>query len=540
MASGIVIHIAAGAEKHTEVLTSERIRIGPSHDSDLRLELPSDDADTPSLELIHTNNSYLVANYDNSLGITLNGAPIVKGATLADGDLINFATSDISLQFFPLTATASAALAAPPRTAREAYVAPFIEQAAIESAATARRDDAKVFLREFTRELIREINPSTKILALLLTFTLVGGILYLGFAAFRELQRSRRLINDQTTQIAALMTTLSKTKEEIKGLDENNRAVNVSLSLGYTLRSSFGNGVCLIYGTYQFFDAAGRPLRHPEARVREDGGDDGAGDFYQLTPEGRGSIAEFEFNGTGFHVGNGLVLTNRHVVQAWTSDERSQALSSSVNGKARLTKLVAYFPTRNQAFPLKLRRVAKQEEDLAVCSLDNADLTKDLPILPLDQDTESVAIGKVVVMMGYAGGIFRLLAALPESESRSIQERYSSIEALSNFLASQKMITPQTTQGHITDLYARRIAYDAPTGEGGSGSPVFGPSGRVIGVNFAVFTESTASNFAVPIRFAIPLLEQSGWVAPEAGGEKTSSANNLADGHTASVQTAAQ
>ena len=43
-------------------------------------------------------------------------------------------------------------------------MAPFIEQAAMEASATARRDDAKIFLREFTRELVREINPSTKII----------------------------------------------------------------------------------------------------------------------------------------------------------------------------------------------------------------------------------------------------------------------------------------------------------------------------------------------------------------------------------------
>jgi hypothetical protein len=33
-------------------------------------------------------------------------------------------------------------------------------------------------------------------------------------------------------------------------------------------------------------------------------------------------------------------------------------------------------------------------------------------------------------------------------------------------------------------------------------------------VNFAVFTENQASNFAVPIRFSIGLLERSGWEAP--------------------------
>ena len=70
------------------------------------------------------------------------------------------------------------------------------------------------------------------------------------------------------------------------------------------------------------------------------------------------------------------------------------------------------------------------------------------------------------------------------------------------------------TQGNITDLDARRIVYDARTGEGGSGGPLFGPSGRVIGITFAIFTENTASNFAVPIHFAISLLEKAGWTAP--------------------------
>ena len=80
--------------------------------------------------------------------------------------------------------------------------------------------------------------------------------------------------------------------------------------------------------------------------------------------------------------------------------------------------------------------------------------------------------------------------------------------------AQTKHIRPLMTQGNITDLDAKRIVYDARTGEGGSGGPLFGPSGRVIGITFAIFTENTASNFAVPIRYAINLLERAGWTTP--------------------------
>src|SRR5258707_15496512 len=92
--------------------------------------------------------------------------------------------------------------------------------------------------------------------------------------------------------------------------------------------------------------------------------------------------------------------------------------------------------------------------------------------------------------------------------SRAIQQRYGSVEAQLGYLAEKKLITPLTTQGNITDLKTRRIVYDARTGEGGSGAPLFGPSGRVIGITFAIFTENPASNFAVPIRYAVALLEK--------------------------------
>ena len=122
----------------------------------------------------------------------------------------------------------------------------------------------------------------------------------------------------------------------------------------------------------------------------------------------------------------------------------------------------------------------------------------------------------MVVTMGYPNGPDRLLALLEENEARGVLARYGSVEASLGYLAQTKHIQPLMTQGNITDLNARKIVYDARTGEGGSGAPLFGPSGRVIGVTFAIFTENTASNFAVPVRYAFNLLEKAGWKPPEA------------------------
>jgi hypothetical protein len=118
--------------------------------------------------------------------------------------------------------------------------------------------------------------------------------------------------------------------------------------------------------------------------------------------------------------------------------------------------------------------------------------------------------------MGYPSGPDRLLAMIDDAEAKSINQRFgNSRQNLINFLAQSQKIVPLLTQGAITDLDGRRIVHDAKTAEGGSGAPLFGQSGRVIGVNFGVFTENTAANMAVPVRFALELLRKAGWKSPE-------------------------
>src|SRR5207237_2363355 len=110
-----------------------------------------------------------------------------------DGDEVWIGPAGPSIHFFPIEA--SAALV--PGRRGSAHVAPFIEQAAMEASATARRDDAKIFLREFTRELIREISTSTKIILFAIIIFAVVGALYLGFAQFNETRKNRRVIAEQ-------------------------------------------------------------------------------------------------------------------------------------------------------------------------------------------------------------------------------------------------------------------------------------------------------------------------------------------------------
>ena len=514
MATGLVIHISSGKDKHTQVLTDEHVRIGNSEDCAVQLRsssLPKRADEGLVLELARRNGSYLVTGFDESLNLKLNGKPVEFDTEIEDGDEIRIASSHLLLTFYPIRSLPAVV----GTSAHEAHVAPFIEQAALESAATTRRDDAKVFLREFTRELVKEIRVSTKLITLAIAVVLVGGSLYLGFSMFKELQRTRRVIDEQREALAAAQKQAALMNHTLNEIGRSNKEIRDSLSLAVKLRSDFGSGVCLIAGSYYFVESGtGRPLRYPEAQTNESGGTvTNSGEPTTLTPEGKAAIAEYEFVGTGFYVGDGFVMTNRHIAQPWLADDRAQSLSSSVRGQPRLKKLSAYFPEHAQPIPLKFK-VAAGREDLAVCLLDLKDLPTDIPLLPLETNQDAIAVGKTVVMMGYPSGPDRLLALLEDAESRGIQQRYTSLDALLGYLAESRRIQPLTTQGNITDLDVRRIAYDARTAEGGSGAPVFGPTGRVIGVNFAVFTENQASNFAVPIQFGVSLLQRAGWEFP--------------------------
>lgn len=528
MPGGIVIHIESGRDKHTEVLSHERIRIGSGEGCELRLRASALPAPSDLvLELEKQNGSYRVAGFDPTFSLTHNGDPLRAGSEIGDGDEVRVRGGDLALQFFPVRALPALV----ERRRADVHVAPFIESAALESAATERRDDAKVFLREFTRELVREINTSTKIAILVIASALVGGVLYLGLAANRELQRSRDLINKQNEQLAAMEQRMGDTQKQFAEVDERNQGIINSLSLAPQIRSAYGGGVGLLTGSYILVEAGtGRPMRYPEFKVTE--GEEAAPEPTagqpSLTAEGAGEPFEREFAGTAFHVGKGYVITNRHLTtEPWKADPSTELLTTGdVKVQFRITRLAVYFPGHKQPFPLRVKQTS-QREDLAVCMIEGRELPADLPVLPVDKDSDASGIGKSIVMLSYPTSEDRILATLPEAESIQIQQRYgSSLSSILNHLAARNFIRPLLSQGSITDFEGNRIVYEANSAEGASGAPLFGQSGRVIAVNFGMFTQMQNVNFASPIRYAVPLLERAGWSLDEPSTDANSNSNS--------------
>jgi len=541
MAAGIIIHISVGSEKRTEFFSEERISVGTSDDNDIQIHSNTLELGETWFELELSDGDYRIVNLNKALKLTFNdGQPVRRYIAIKDGDKISVDLTNIVFSFFTL-ASKSALIT----THRDTHVAQFIEEAALESAVSPKRDDAKAFLREFVRELSREISLTTKLMILVLAVGFIGGILYLGFAFFRELKQNRQQAEQQSEVIRKLEEKLGQTNDQIGNIKQSNQQVIDIFSLAPRLRSDYGNGVCLIVGVYDLVSKAnGKTLRYPdpqatqpdpyEPQPQEDKVPEQVPQQLGLTTEGNGTPIEYDFIGTGFHVGGGYIITNRHVLQPWGEDDLVKQMMSDSNGRPRIKRLVIYFPNFPQPFPLKVRQTGGRE-DLAIASIDAALLSPEIPVLPLDSGSDAVAVGKTVVSMGYPNGPDRLLAMVDDAEAKSINARFGgSRQALITFLAQSRKIVPLTTQGTITDLDQRRIVHDAKTAEGGSGAPLFGQTGKVIGVNFGVFTENNAANMAIPIRFAIELLRQTGWKSPEEiqAAAETQTTTNAANSNT--------
>ena len=524
MAVGIIIHVTVGKEKRTELFTDERIRIGADDVSDLQIHSPKFSDTGLLVELEYEQNIYRVIKFNENLNLTINGKPIRRYVAVADGDTIEIPGANVSFSFFSLASKSSLI------TTRQDHpqVAQFIEQAAIGAAMTPKRDDAKAFLREFVRELSREISWTTKLIILVLAVGFISGILYLGYSFNNELAQNRRHSQQQSETIRQLQEQLIQNNEQLGELDKSTKTAIDIVSLAPRLKTDYNNGVCLIVGVYDLVDRRnGKTLRYPDPQAfqpdpyepspppMEDQIPDATEPKMGLTTEGNGTPVEYDFIGTGFHVGGGYIVTNRHVLQPWEEDDLVKQMMEESGGRARIKRLNVYFPNFTQPFPMKIRQL-DYREDLAVGTVDANAIPADIPVLPREAESAAAAVGRTVVSMGYPNGPDRLLAMAEETEARALNTRCAGLrQCIINSLAQLKKIVPLTTQGSITDLDAKRIVHDAKTAEGGSGAPIFGQNAKVIGVNFGVFTGNNATNLAVPVRFAIDLLKKAGWKSPE-------------------------
>ncbi|HKQ72294.1 MAG TPA: trypsin-like peptidase domain-containing protein [Blastocatellia bacterium] len=510
MSNGVVIRLAGVPQPATRIFQQEVISVGTAPDCDVVIDAEGFSLPPESiiLTLRWKENAFRITTIDAMAGVTRDGEAVAVGDAIHDGDTFYFGATGIRLRAFALTdpeeITGSLRLGtAVLANARPAALTTASAGISKRRRSMPRTDVALVFVKQLLRELVAEI-PRRVLYAIagLAAFILLT-IIYFNTLGFLEGRRNNKAINELQQTMVATRGEIDKLREALQVARDEASDIRSSLSLPEKIVNSYGQGVCLIYGTYVFVD----PRVGGEIKFKEPSGTEnpiGPDGNINLSVDGNGRLYEVEFMGTGFLAAKGFVLTNRHVIRAWDEDDMASLIKMR-GFSPKLKELLAYFPQTSQ--PFKLTPVDSSDQDVALCSFDQGAV--DLPMLPLDETGKGVASGQSVVLLGYPAGLEGLIART-NNISKANRRLYGNLSYRTqlNELAASSKIRPQSTQGHISDV-SPQLVYDARTDEGGSGGPVFGANGKVIGINQAILmsSQSTAS-FGVPIRHGLALLKK--------------------------------
>ena len=316
----------------------------------------------------------------------------------------------------------------------------------------------------------------------------------------REEELRRRLAEAAGgSEVRSLRGELGRVRSRLVTL-EGERAA------GERIIRDYGAGVCLLQGSYAFYDAEGRPLRYrvdgSGQKVREADGSVAVG------VEGTGPVHAVDCVGTGFLMDRrGFVVTNRHVAEPWWKNDEAEALARE-GFKPRFLSFRAFFPRVGEALKADLLRVSPTV-DLAVLKVDVKG--RKIPALPLDAGGRGAVPGQPVVVVGYPTGVEAILAKTDGSLVEEIlSSQGTSRERITEALSHRGLIRPSTTQGHIGDVTRTDIVFDAPTTQGGSGGPVFNKYRQVIAVEYAMLSQFAGNSYGVPVRYALELIERPG------------------------------
>lgn len=301
---------------------------------------------------------------------------------------------------------------------------------------------------------------------------------------------------DSAADVATLRKELADTNARLRRI-ENDGSVE-------SLIASNLKSVCLLHISVAFREkASGRRLRY-------EGLDKQGAPFVDsdgkplLTLGGNGPEVDVDVFGSAFLVTrDGLVVTNHHVAQPWWKDDEIGDLAHQ-GFQPEISEIHAYFPGDPRAFSGEVVQISP-DTDLATIRIDMRDLRRDP--LTIDSRKDAAVAGEPIVLMGYATGIAAILARADDATVQKItDESDGDVSQILGALARQDLIRPLITQGHIGDVSADKIVFDAQTTSGGSGGPLLNDEGKVIGVTYAVLTGFGGSNLGIPIRLAEPLL----------------------------------
>jgi S1-C subfamily serine protease len=510
----------SGIEKgKTRIFTKTHVTVGTSEDSDLKLA-PEEGGKLPDGVVAdlysEVDGSYHLAprNLSPDFDIAVNGALLSANGSgadyaLRDGDTLHFGhgLSGATLLFQVLPENFNSLLT----VAREP-----IEIEGVSQPATPHPLTATLFIKELSSSLWAEIPRRAKVITLIIVALtaaiFLGGAAYFAITLHRSAHMTDLLWKEQQLAAAKRDQEQELIRKQQLEIDRLRQQSDQTRLFAQKIAEKYSRGVCLVVGSYGFTErGSGRPLKYESADASGDTVIDKSGNLL-ASVDGNGPPVKLEFSGTGFLVEEGLIVTNKHVVQPWATDQTADIIMQQGDGfKPRLDQLAAFFPSSTQPFELK---VADESDhyDIALCSFGQGSTS--LPALPLSTGDLNSVIGEPVVLLGYPTGVDGLLQRIDETERRSILSQHGrSVTDVATGLAFRGLIRPLTTTGIVSDALPGRIVHSAHTTEGGSGGPLFDTADRVIAINSAILTPTDGgpsfggSNFGVPIKAVAEILQ---------------------------------
>jgi serine protease Do len=442
----VIVHLWGSRRGTTEVFASGKITIGTGTSNAIRFDPIIDkNASAHHAEIQDKGCDYILLDKGSKHGTLVNNRAVSE-ITLKDGDLIEFGAGGPKVRF---RIKADAGDVCKPWTE--------ILEDSLGIARTSHKGritTATSFFRQLLWEALTQSSRTFKIGISAVIFLIFSGLIGYFYIQY---------------------TRLSKTVEVV-------RALEIERSVAENIIKKYSGGVCLIQGTFYFFDeTTGEPLMMM----------------------GKGQRGINEYTGSGFLVSDdGLILTNRHIAEPWWEMEMSPYIKLDATIKPKFEIFRAYFPGIKESFPLKVEKVS-EEVDVALLRIDTQG--KKIPVLELDTPEGGAVVGEPVILMGYPAGVQAIFAKTdPEIVKQLFNMPFVSlVQELSNW----GLIRPLTTQGHLSDVMRNRIVYDAQTTAGGSGGPIFNNKGKVIGINYGIFPGFRGSNFGVPVQYGIDIIE---------------------------------
>jgi DNA-binding response OmpR family regulator/S1-C subfamily serine protease len=308
------------------------------------------------------------------------------------------------------------------------------------------------------------------------------------------------------SQIAISKTEdASVLRKQLTAVENRLQKLETEGKVAQTIIQSYEPSVCLIHVVLAFRERTTGLRLHYVGMTSsgEPTTDEHSNPLLSLT--GNGPEVRLDIFGTGFLAStDGQILTNRHVAEPWwQNDELKEMLDQGL--EPVIAEMAAYFPGVPHGVAINTKKISSTA-DVAIVKGNISGLR--IKQVALAEGRRSAISGGPVVLLGYPTALNAILARAGAETLQSIATATKGDpKQVMEELARRNLIRPVITQGHIGEVLADKIVYDAQTTSGGSGGPLFNNEGKVIGINFAMVREFGGSNFAIPVGYGKSLLK---------------------------------